>query len=63
MHACSPIPVGTVPIYEALERANGQIEGVTWEMFRQVMIDQAEQVRAGTSRTLLTCLLIITSFT
>jgi len=40
----SPIPVGTVPIYEALERADGQIEGVTWELFKQVMIDQAEQV-------------------
>uniref|UniRef100_A0A7S3VP67 ThiC-associated domain-containing protein n=1 Tax=Dunaliella tertiolecta TaxID=3047 RepID=A0A7S3VP67_DUNTE len=39
----SPIPVGTVPIYEALERANGQIEGVTWELFKQTMIDQAEQ--------------------
>lgn len=37
--------MGTVPIYEALERANGNIEGVTWELFRQTMIDQAEQVR------------------
>ncbi|PNH10141.1 Phosphomethylpyrimidine synthase, chloroplastic [Tetrabaena socialis] len=39
----SPVPVGTVPIYEALERADGNVEGITWELFRQVLLDQAEQ--------------------
>jgi len=39
----SPVPVGTVPIYEALERAGGRVEGITWELFRQVLLDQAEQ--------------------
>lgn len=39
----SPVPVGTVPIYEALERANGDVSGITWELFRQVLVDQAEQ--------------------
>ena len=34
----SPVPVGTVPIYEALERANGDVSGITWELFRQVWI-------------------------
>lgn len=38
-----PVPVGTVPIYEALERAGGRVEGITWELFRQVLLDQAEQ--------------------
>lgn len=41
----SPVPVGTVPIYEALERANGRVDGITWELFKQVLLDQAEQVR------------------
>ncbi|GIL49181.1 hypothetical protein Vafri_5650 [Volvox africanus] len=39
----SPVPVGTVPIYEALERADGRVENITWELFRQVLLDQAEQ--------------------
>jgi len=39
----SPVPVGTVPIYEALERAGGHVEGITWELFRNVLLDQAEQ--------------------
>ena len=39
----SPVPVGTVPIYEALERVHGRVEDITWEVFRQVLIDQAEQ--------------------
>lgn len=38
----SPVPLGTVPIYETLERA-GSAEGLTWERFRDVMIEQAEQ--------------------
>lgn len=39
----SPVPVGTVPIYEALERANGDVTKITWDLFKQVLIDQAEQ--------------------
>ncbi len=39
----SPVPVGTVPIYEALERVGGVAEDLTWEIFRQVLIEQAEQ--------------------
>ena len=42
---CSPVPVGTVPVYEALERAGGLVENITWDLFRQVLIDQAEQVQ------------------
>lgn len=38
----SPVPLGTVPIYEALERVGGQVENITWEVFRQVLLDQAE---------------------
>jgi phosphomethylpyrimidine synthase len=37
----SPVPLGTVPIYEALERAGGVAEGITWELFREVLLDQA----------------------
>lgn len=40
---CSPVPVGTVPIYEALEKVNGNIEELDWEIFRQVLIAQAKQ--------------------
>mmetsp|Transcript_11006 Transcript_11006/g.16402 ORF Transcript_11006/g.16402 Transcript_11006/m.16402 type:complete len:624 (-) Transcript_11006:64-1935(-) len=39
----SAIPVGTVPIYQALERVGGVAEDLTWEIFRDVLIDQAEQ--------------------
>jgi phosphomethylpyrimidine synthase len=39
----SPVPVGTVPIYEALERVGGEVEGITWDVFRNVLLDQAEQ--------------------
>jgi phosphomethylpyrimidine synthase len=38
-----PLPVGTVPIYEALERAGGAPEDMTWEVFRDVLVEQAEQ--------------------
>lgn len=31
----SPVPVGTVPIYQCLEKAGGQVENITWELFRQ----------------------------
>lgn len=39
----SPVPVGTVPIYQALEKADGEVEGITWELFRDTLIEQAEQ--------------------
>lgn len=39
----SPVPIGTVPIYEALERVHGKIEDLTWEIYRDVLIAQAEQ--------------------
>ncbi|MES9683746.1 phosphomethylpyrimidine synthase ThiC [Bacillus sp. AFS001701] len=39
----SPVPVGTVPIYQALEKVNGIAEDLTWEVFRDTLIEQAEQ--------------------
>ncbi len=39
----SPVPIGTVPIYEALERVGGKPEALSWEVFREVIIEQAEQ--------------------
>lgn len=39
----SPVPIGTVPIYQALERVNGVAEDLTWEIFRDTLIEQAEQ--------------------
>jgi hypothetical protein len=39
----SPMPVGTVPIYQALEKVNGVAEDLTWEIFRDTLIEQAEQ--------------------
>uniref|UniRef100_A0A7S3TGH3 ThiC-associated domain-containing protein n=1 Tax=Strombidinopsis acuminata TaxID=141414 RepID=A0A7S3TGH3_9SPIT len=39
----SPIPVGTVPIYQALEKVDGIAENLTWEVFRETLIEQAEQ--------------------
>ncbi len=39
----SPVPIGTVPIYEALERVGGVPEELTWELFRDVLVEQAEQ--------------------
>ena len=39
----SPVPIGTVPIYQALEKINGRIEDLTWELFRDTLIEQAEQ--------------------
>lgn len=39
----SPVPIGTVPIYQALEKVNGKIEDLTWELFRDTLIEQAEQ--------------------
>ena len=38
-----PVPVGTVPIYQALEKAGGRPEDLTWELFRDTLIEQAEQ--------------------
>lgn len=39
----SPVPIGTVPIYQALEKVNGIAEDLTWEMFRDTLLEQAEQ--------------------
>ena len=43
----SPVPIGTVPMYQALEKVNGKAEDLTWEMFRDTLVEQAEQ---GASR-------------
>ena len=39
----SPVPIGTVPIYQALEKTNGIAEDLTWELYRDTLIEQAEQ--------------------
>ena len=39
----SPVPIGTVPIYQALEKVGGRAEELTWEVFRDTLIEQAEQ--------------------
>ncbi len=39
----APVPIGTVPIYQALEKVEGQVEALTWELFRDTLIEQAEQ--------------------
>src|SRR5438876_7360236 len=39
----SPVPIGTVPIYQALEKVRGKAEDLTWEIFRDTLIEQAEQ--------------------
>ena len=39
----SPVPVGTVPLYQALEKVNGKAEELSWEIFRDTLIEQAEQ--------------------
>lgn len=38
-----PVPVGTVPIYQALEKVNGKVKDLTWEIYRDTLIEQAEQ--------------------
>lgn len=39
----SPVPIGTVPLYQALEKVDGRAEALTWEIFRDTLIEQAEQ--------------------
>ncbi|MFZ9894270.1 MAG: phosphomethylpyrimidine synthase ThiC [Burkholderiaceae bacterium] len=39
----SPVPIGTVPIYQALEKVDGKAEDLTWELFRDTLVEQAEQ--------------------
>ena len=39
----APVPIGTVPIYQALEKVNGKAEDLTWEIFRDTLVEQAEQ--------------------
>ena len=41
--ATRPVPIGTVPIYQALEKVGGKAEELTWEMYRDTLIEQAEQ--------------------
>ena len=38
-----PVPMGTVPVYQALEKVNGKVEDLTWEVYRDTLIEQAEQ--------------------
>ena len=38
-----PVPVGTVPIYQALEKVNGKVENLTWEIYRDTLLEQCEQ--------------------
>ncbi len=40
-----PVPIGTVPVYQALEKVNGIAEDLTWEAFRDTLLEQAEQSR------------------
>lgn len=39
----SPVPIGTVPVYQALEKVDGHIESLSWDIFRDILIEQAEQ--------------------
>ena len=39
----SPVPIGTVPIYQALEKVNGKIEDLSWDVYRDTLLEQAEQ--------------------
>lgn len=39
----SPVPIGTVPMYQSLEKANGKVENLTWDMFRETLVEQCEQ--------------------
>ena len=39
----SPVPVGTVPLYQALEKVNGKVEDLSWEVYKDTLIEQAEQ--------------------
>ncbi len=39
----SPVPIGTVPIYQALEKVDGKVQALTWEIYRDTLIEQAEQ--------------------
>ncbi len=43
LSATPPVPIGTVPIYQALEKVNGVAEDLTWEIFKDTLIEQAEQ--------------------
>ena len=44
MYHPAMVQVGTVPIYQCLEKADGVVENITWELFRETLIEQAEQV-------------------
>ena len=59
----SPVPIGTVPIYQALEKVDGKAEDLTWEVYRDTIVEQAEQgvdyftVHAGVRLRYVPCLL------
>jgi phosphomethylpyrimidine synthase len=59
----SPVPIGTVPMYQALEKVNGEVADLSWEIFRDTLIEQAEQgvdyftIHAGILREHLPCAL------
>ena len=46
-HGLRCTQVGTVPIYQCLEKAGGIVENITWDLFRETLIEQAEQVGPG----------------
>ena len=56
----SPVPIGTVPIYQALEKVGGIAENLNWDVFKETLIEQAEQgvdyftIHAGVKATLYT---------
>ena len=50
----SPVPIGTVPIYQALEKVGGRPEDLTWEIYRDTLVEQAEQ-GSTTSRSMPAC--------
>lgn len=57
----SPVPVGTVPIYQCLEKAGGIVENITWELFRETLVEQAEQVSLHCNFSLSAAVLVSSS--
>lgn len=53
------IQVGTVPIYQCLEKADGVVENITWELFKETLIEQAEQVPRMLCSESLCCIVVI----
>src|SRR3546814_1270680 len=55
----SPVPIGTVPIYQALEKVNGKAEDLTWEVFRDTLIDRKSHVCTPVTNAHLVCRLLL----